>query len=119
MKWLNPLSWFRASSSTHRSSKYAAKERLKLALTYDRGGVARGTIEQLRDEILQLMVKHLAVREEDIQIQFERTAECDKLIASIPLQPTQQSRASKAGASKPKRVSAQPRRRRARPRPAN
>ena len=119
MKWLNPLFWFRDSSSTHRKSKYAAKERLKLALTYDRGGVARGTIEQLRDEILQLMVKHLAVREEDIQIQFERTAECDKLIASIPLQPTQQPRAQVANTAIAKKAPARRRRHRPRPRPAS
>ena len=36
-------------------SKNAAKERLKLALTYDRGGLAQGTIEQLRDEIIRLL----------------------------------------------------------------
>lgn len=66
-------------------SKNAAKERLKLALTYDRGGLPQGTIEQLRDEIIQVIVKHLAIQEEEIEINFDRTMEEDKLIASIPL----------------------------------
>jgi len=66
-------------------SKAAAKERLKLALTYDRGGMAQGTIEQLRDEIIQVIAKHLAINEEEIEINFDRTVEEDKLIASIPL----------------------------------
>ena len=66
-------------------SKNAAKERLKLALTYDRGGLAQGTIEQLRDEIIQVIAKHLAIHEDEIEINFDRTTEEDKLIASIPL----------------------------------
>jgi cell division topological specificity factor len=66
-------------------SKNAAKERLKLALTYDRGGLAQGTIEQLRDELIQVVAKHLTINEEEIEISFDRTSEEDKLIASIPL----------------------------------
>jgi cell division topological specificity factor MinE len=66
-------------------SKQAAKERLKLALTYDRGGLAQGTIEQLRDELIQVISKRLIVDEEEIEINFDRTTEEDRLIASIPL----------------------------------
>ena len=66
-------------------SKHAAKERLKLALTYNRGGLAQGTIEQLRDGIIQVIAKHLAINEDEIEINFDRTSAQDKLIASIPL----------------------------------
>ena len=66
-------------------SKHAAKERLKLALTYDRGGLAQGTIEQLRDEIIQVIAKHLTINEDEIEINFDRTTEEDRLIAVIPL----------------------------------
>jgi len=66
-------------------SKAAAKERLKLALTYDRGGLAQNTIEQLRDEIIQVIAKRLIINEDEIEINFDRTTEEDKLIASIPL----------------------------------
>ena len=79
-------------------SKQAAKERLKLALTYDRGGLAQGTIEQLRDEIIQVIAKHLAINKDEIEINFDRTSEQDKLIASIPLRMVPRSR-SKAGAA--------------------
>jgi cell division topological specificity factor len=73
-------------------SKNAAKERLKLALTYDRGGLAQGTIEQLRDEIIQVIAKHLIINEDEIEINFDRTTEEDKLIASIPLRMTPRTR---------------------------
>jgi cell division topological specificity factor len=73
-------------------SKNAAKERLKLALTYDRGGLAQGTIEQLRDEIIQVIAKHLIINEDEIEINFDRTTEEDRLIASIPLRMTPRTR---------------------------
>ena len=73
-------------------SKNAAKERLKLALTYDRGGLVQGTIEQLRDEIIQVIAKHLAINEDEIEINFDRTTEEDRLIASIPLRMAPRSR---------------------------
>ncbi|MGE3540576.1 MAG: cell division topological specificity factor MinE [Candidatus Tectimicrobiota bacterium] len=73
-------------------SKTAAKERLKLALTYDRGGLPQGTIEQLRDEIIQVIARHLTINEDEIEINFDRTTEEDKLIASIPLRMTPRAR---------------------------
>jgi cell division topological specificity factor len=119
VKLFHKVLWFRSPSTAQPPSKNIAKERLKLALTYDRGGLARGTIEQLRDEIIQLIAKHLAIREEDIQINFERTIECDKLIASIPLQTAQRPRAQLVHAAAPKTTPSRRRRRRRRPRPAH
>ena len=76
-------------------SKNAAKERLKLALTYDRGDLAQGTIELLRDEIIQVIARHLTVNEDEIDINFDRTIEEDRLIASIPLRTVPRARAKR------------------------
>ena len=118
MSFLNKLRWFREPRpGAQELSKDVAKERLKLALTYDRGGLARGTIEQLRDEIIHLIAKHLAINAEDIQISFDRTAEYDKLVATIPLRLLPRARPQVASATAPKR--GRGRRHRRRPRPAN
>lgn len=87
MEFLKKFLRFGASTtdSTQVNSKEVAKERLKLALTYDRSDLPRGTIEQLRDEIIQLIAKHLTIDAEEIQIQFDHTTDHGKLIASIPL----------------------------------
>ena len=85
MEWLDKLVKYLSPGSSGQHSKNTAKERLKLALTYDRGGLAQGTIEQLRDEIIQVIAKHLTINEDEIDINFDRTGEEDKLIASIPL----------------------------------
>lgn len=92
MGLLDKLVHYLSPGSSGQQSKNAAKERLKLALTYDRGGLAQGTIEQLRDEIIQVIAKHLAINEDEIEINFDRTSEQDKLIASIPLRMTARTR---------------------------
>jgi cell division topological specificity factor len=106
VEFLKKFLRFGASSSAEPDSKQVAKERLKLALTYDRGDLPRDTIEHLRDEIIQLFVKHLAIDATEIQISFDRTQEHDKLIASIPLRkarrPRPQIAAVTAGKDTPK-----------------
>jgi cell division topological specificity factor len=97
------------------ASKQVAKERLKLALTYDRGGLPRGAIEQLRDELIHVIAKHLAISTEDVQVNFERTTDYDKLIASIPLtvqrMPMPRATAAAAQATDPRKLSGRRRRR--------
>ena len=119
---LTKLLRHRPLGNSTQASKNVAKERLKLALTYDRSGLARGAIEQLGDEIIRLIAKHLEINEEDIQMHFDRTAESDKLTASIPLHIAQRPRvAANAATTLNKSQSARksrPRRRR-RPRHAH
>lgn len=92
MSILTKLFRRRPQDSKTQASKNVAKERLKLALTYDRSGLARGAIEQLGDEIIRLIAKHLAIDEADVQMHFDRTAESDKLTATIPLHIAQRPR---------------------------
>ena len=95
-----------------RTSKQAARERLKLALTYDRTSIGYNALEQLRDEIIQVIAKHLELDQEDITIQLDRTMDQDKLIASIPLRINTRSRSSRS----PTTMNAMPSIRRRRPR---
>lgn len=101
MKLLQKLLGLRASDTP--ASSQVAKDRLKLALTYDRGGLPRGAIEQLRDELIDVIAKHLSISREEIQINFERSDNYDKLIASIPLT-VQRVREPAAKAAAPKAV---------------
>ena len=81
------------------TSKQAARERLKLALTYDRTSIGYNALEQLRDEIIQVIAKHLDLDQEDISIQLDRTMDQDKLIASIPLRINTRSPGSRSPAT--------------------
>jgi len=74
-----------------------AKERLKVALTYDRNGLEQGTVENLREEIVRLMAQHLDVSAEDIHVDIDDTTGPNKLVASIALRPPRRPRAVAAG----------------------
>ena len=74
-----------------------AKERLKVALSYDRNGLEQGTVENLRGEIIRLMSQHLDVKAEDIHVDIDETTGPNKLIASIALRPPRRHRAAVAG----------------------
>ena len=87
------------AGEARRTSQQAARERLKLALTYDRASIGYNALEQLRDEIIDVIAKHLDLDQEDISIQLDRTTDQDKLIASIPLRITTRSHGSRPPAA--------------------
>ena len=94
------------------ASNQVARERLKLALTYDRASIGYNALEQLRDEIIEVIARHLDLDQEDITIQLDRTMEQDKLIASIPLRINARVQRSRAPATPRPMPSAAVRRRR-------
>lgn len=81
------------------ASKQAARERLKLALTYDRASIGYNALEQMRDEIIEVIARHLDLNQDDITIQLDRTMDQDKLIASIPLRINARSHGSRSTAT--------------------
>ena len=62
-----------------------AKERLKMALTYDRHGLEQGKMDRLRAEIVRVVSQHLTINAEDVQVQIDHSLESHKLVASVPL----------------------------------
>jgi len=82
-----------------RASKQAARERLELALTYDRTSIGYNALEQLGDEIIRVIAKHLDLDQGEVTVQLDRTMDRDKLIASIPLRINTRSRSSRSPAT--------------------
>ncbi len=73
-----------------------AKERLKVALTYDRNGLEPGTINSLREDIVRLMAEHLDIKTDDVQVDIDDTTGPNRLVASIALQPQRRGQAAKS-----------------------
>jgi cell division topological specificity factor len=59
-----------------------AKERLKLVLEYDRAQLSPAELEQIRDEIIASISRHVDVAREDVEVKLERGG---RLVAEIPL----------------------------------
>ena len=64
------------------ASGQVAKERLKLVLEYDRARLTAAELDQIRDEMIQSISRHVAIDRDDVEITLQRDG---RLVAEIPL----------------------------------
>jgi cell division topological specificity factor len=67
------------------SSAQAAKERLQLVLIHDRTDISPAVLEQLKDEIIAVISKHVDIVRDGVEINLSQNQRENKLIANIPL----------------------------------
>ncbi len=70
-----------------RSSARAAKERLQLVLTHDRSGLSPGILEILKDDIIDVLSRHVEIDKRSVRISLTRDGNQQRLVADIPLAP--------------------------------
>jgi cell division topological specificity factor len=76
--------FFDRISGRKRSAKNA-KERLQLVLIHDRTDLTQPALEALRDEILEVISRHIDIDPDAVRIAVERDGREQRLIADIPL----------------------------------
>jgi cell division topological specificity factor len=67
------------------TSAQAAKERLQLVLIHDRTDISPAVLEQLKDEIIAVISKHVDIVRDGVEINLSQNQRENKLIANIPL----------------------------------
>jgi len=67
------------------SSGEVAKERLRLVLAHDRTSISPALLNTLKDEIITVISRHVAIDVEDVQVTFSQSARESRLVADIPL----------------------------------
>jgi cell division topological specificity factor len=67
------------------SSSATAKQRLKIVLEYDRAYLAPGALDQIRQDIIEAISKHVQIDPDDVNVTLE---EGTQIVAHIPLQTT-------------------------------
>ena len=75
-----------------RKSANTAKERLKLVLIHDRTDLAPGMLESLKDELIQVISRYVSIDPSAVRIVMEQDGRQQRLMADIPLQPSQRRR---------------------------
>jgi cell division topological specificity factor len=75
-----------------RKTANQAKERLKLVLIHDRTDLAPGMLEKLKDELIEVISRYVAIDPTAVRIEMEQDGRQQRLLADIPLQPTQRRR---------------------------
>ncbi|HZW02411.1 MAG TPA: cell division topological specificity factor MinE [Anaerolineaceae bacterium] len=64
-----------------------AKERLKLVLIHDRTNLSPGEMEVLKNELLEVISRHVAIDPNAINITMNQEGREQRLVADIPLKP--------------------------------
>ncbi len=62
-----------------------AKERLRLVLAHDRTSISPALLETLKDEIIAVISRHVAIDVGEVQVTFSQNARESRLVADIPL----------------------------------
>ncbi|MBI3943278.1 MAG: cell division topological specificity factor MinE [Chloroflexi bacterium] len=67
-------------------SKDIAKQRLQLVLIHDRAGIPAALIEVIKDEIIQVISKHLEIDREAMEVNLTIAEQGqNRLVADIPI----------------------------------
>ncbi len=72
-----------------------AKERLKLVLIHDRIDMNPGTIETLKDELIEVISRHVDIDPAAVRVEMTQDGRQQRLIADIPLNPSGRRRSRK------------------------
>lgn len=67
-------------------SKERVKERLQLMLSYDRARISPGRMEELRNELVQVIIKYFPAKEDELELKLEQDGERMVLVADLPFQ---------------------------------
>ena len=62
-----------------------AKERLQLVLIHDRTDLSPGQIESMRDEIIEVITRHVNIDRSAVQITVQQEGREQYLLAEIPI----------------------------------
>lgn len=62
-----------------------AKDRLQLVLVHDRMGLSPGKIDTLKDELIEVISRHVEIDSKRVKISLSKDRERQRLVADIPL----------------------------------
>ncbi len=82
------MSWL-----SHKRSAESAKERLQLVLIHDRTDLTAGELNVIKDELLEVISRHVDIDPAAVQIQLEHDGRSQRLVADIPLRSVTRRRA--------------------------
>jgi cell division topological specificity factor len=79
------MSFFRNFFTKEPSSAQLAKQRLQVVLVQDHLSMAPGTMEAIKNEIMEVISRHLDIDPDGVEVAVERRGHNDELVANIPV----------------------------------
>jgi len=80
--------FFEKLLSKDNRSANQAKERMKLVLIHDRVNMNSNTLDNLKNEIIGVISRHVDIDPEAVHIEMTQEGRQQRLIADIPLKPS-------------------------------
>ncbi|MBR0069428.1 MAG: cell division topological specificity factor MinE [Synergistaceae bacterium] len=71
--------------SGNETSGQKAKDRLRIVLIHDRTDISPQLLDNLRDEIVHVLIKYMDIDEKKIEIDLDRDEKAVALVANIPV----------------------------------
>jgi cell division topological specificity factor len=68
-----------------RKSAHQAKERLQLVLVHDRTNLTSSTLEGLKDELIEVISRHIDIDPNAVKIEMTKDGRQQRLVADIPV----------------------------------
>lgn len=68
-----------------KGSAHTAKERLRLVLIHDRSSLTPGAMKALRDELIEVISRHVDVDRNEVRLDLTQEGRSQRLLADIPL----------------------------------
>jgi cell division topological specificity factor len=69
----------------NQKSAQSAKERLQLVLTHDRTDMTPAELSALKDDLIEVISRHIDIDPEAVMIDIAREGRAQRLVADIPL----------------------------------
>ena len=80
------MNWVSRLFGQKEKSGAVAKQRLQMVLIHDRSDISPGLIEQIKDDIIEVIARRLAIDSDNVVVNLAQTARESRLVAEIPLQ---------------------------------
>lgn len=77
--------FFQRLTGRNRKSASQAKERLQLVLIHDRTNITQPVLETMKDEIIDVISRHIELQPEEVSIEINKDGRQQRLIADIPI----------------------------------
>ncbi len=79
------MSFFKKVFGNEKKSAQSAKERLQLVLTHDRTDITPAQLEALKDELIEVISRHISIDPSAVNIDIAREGREQRLVADIPI----------------------------------
>ena len=87
-------SWLDRLFNREPKSAAQAKDRLALVLIHDRTDLPPGTLEALKNELIEVISRHVEIDPQAVTIEVSQEGREQRLLADIPLLPRSRRRAA-------------------------